>query len=99
MSAALAVHRTRARPIEGLLKPLLDGDGKVVLAVTHIQWTESADLSVHLFKETVEVPQRQSDISIYAINIYRRTDNGWRLLAHQNSPTPPPPGAMPNVGS
>lgn len=83
--------------IEQAFRPLLDGGRKVALSVTHIQWIEAGDLVVHLLKETAEPPPGQPDQSIYAINIFRRSRAGWRLLMHQNSPTPPPPGAMPSA--
>ena len=84
--------------IERVFEPLLEGGRKVVLSVTHIQWTEAADMAVHLLKETAEPPPGQPALSVYAINIYRRTGAGWRLLMHQNSPTAPPPGAVQNTG-
>ena len=60
------------------------------LQIRHLTWIEHGDLAIHLVEEMLIVPQ-QPPHPIYATNIYRKGDDGWRLLVHQNSPTPPPP--------
>jgi ketosteroid isomerase-like protein len=92
--------------LERLWKSLLEGDFQLDLSVTHIQWTEAGDMAIHLVEERVATPPeaRQPSPPLYAINVYRRNADGWRLLVHQNSPSPPPPGmrgpgiAPPGVG-
>jgi len=82
--------------IRELWKPLLDPAVKVEITVNHLQWIEEGDIAVHLLEERVTLTgQDERQPPIYAINIYRRKDNGWRLLTHVNSPSPPPPGMMP----
>jgi uncharacterized protein (TIGR02246 family) len=78
-------------------QPLLSGAVKVDIEVHHIRWLESADLAIHYLQEKVKVlGQTQPQPPMYATNIYRRQADGWCLLLHQNSPTPPPPGLLPN---
>ncbi len=75
--------------------------------IHHRDWIETGDLAIHLLEERVVIPDsQQPPIQIFASNVYRRTPNGWRLVIHQASPLPPPPGMappggppMPNIGS
>ncbi len=71
---------------------LLQPETPLDIEVIHLSWIETAEIAVHLVEERVKVPQRPETQKIYASNIYRKDDTGWRLLMHQNSPTPPPPG-------
>jgi ketosteroid isomerase-like protein len=71
---------------------------QVEVSVRHIHWHEGDELAIHIVEETVAVgPERQLQPPIYATNIYRKGASGWRMLMHLNSPTPPPPGSMPNL--
>jgi len=78
--------------IETLWRALLSGAHKLDLSVTHIQWIETADTALHLVEERLSGTDGRPQAPVYATNAYRRTGNGWRLVLHQNSPTPPPPG-------
>jgi ketosteroid isomerase-like protein len=75
-------------------RPITDGEVQLDIQVRHIRWLEAGDMAIHFLEERVDVPGNQPQPAIYAMNIFRKGDNGWRLLVHQNSPTPPPPGAM-----
>ncbi len=78
-----------------LLQPGTDLDIEVI----HLNWIETAEMAIHLLEERVRVPQQNEAQPVYASNIYRKNGQGWYLLMHQNSPTPPPPGLqMPEVG-
>lgn len=82
--------------IRQLWQPLLTPERRVDITVNHLQWIELDDVAIHLLEELVAqgpAPERQPPI--YATNVFRRTDSGWRLLLHVNSPAPPPPGMMP----
>jgi ketosteroid isomerase-like protein len=69
------------------------------IEVIHLNWIETAEMAIHLLEERVRVPQQNEAQPVYASNIYRKNGQGWHLLMHQNSPTPPPPGLqMPEVG-
>jgi len=85
--------------IRELWQPMLDPKMQLNITVNHIQWIEQGDIAIHLLEELVtlsETAERQPPI--YAINIYRRGDDGWRLLSHINSPAPPPPDMiLPNL--
>lgn len=75
--------------------PLTDGEIQLDIQVRHIRWLEAGDVAIHFVEERVSTPGNRPQPAVYAMNIYRKGDTGWRLLVHQNSPTPPPPGAMP----
>jgi hypothetical protein len=81
--------------VHGAFRPLLEGEVSLEIQVRHIRWLETGDLAIHLLEERVSVPGRPPQPPMYAMNVYRRGESGWRLLVHQNSPTPPPPGAVP----
>ena len=77
--------------IREMWKPMLDPELKVEITVNHLQWSEYGDIAIHLLEELVTLAgtgERQPPI--YATNIYRRSDQGWHLLMHLNSPAPPP---------
>jgi ketosteroid isomerase-like protein len=68
------------------------------IQVRHLAWIESADMAVHLIEEQIgghDVPADRPPPLVYGTNLFRRGPDGWRLVLHQNSPTPPLPGAMP----
>lgn len=77
-------------------RPLLTGPHPVELQVRHIQWLELGDIAIHYVEELASIPdQPQPMLPVYGTNVYRRGADGWRLILHQNSPTPPPPGLVP----
>ena len=66
------------------------------ITVNHLNWIEQGEMAIHLLEEVAAVADSQErQPPVYAINIYRRGENGWRMLSHINSPTPPPPGMLP----
>ena len=75
-------------------QPLVNGEVKLDLQVRHIRWLKAGDVAIHFVEERVSVPGTPPQPAVYAVNVYRRGGAGWRLLVHQNSPTPPPPGSM-----
>jgi len=75
-------------------RPLTDGDVQLDIQVRHIRWLEAGDMAIHFVEERVSLPGNPPQPAVYALNIYRKGNDGWRLLIHQNSPTPPPPGAI-----
>lgn len=68
------------------------------IQVRHLGWIEGGDLAVHLIEERIALPPDPSGgpaepiPPVYASNLFRRSADGWRLVVHQNSPAPPPPG-------
>ena len=57
----------------------------------HVRKIESVGSSVHNLFERVEVltPQGMRNALVIATNIYHRTAQGWRLVAHHASPGTP----------
>ncbi len=75
--------------------PMFAQGGTIDLQVRHIRWVELGDLAIHYVQEWMNPPPGQrAPPPVYATNVFRRGPDGWNLLLHQNSPTPPPPGAM-----
>jgi len=65
------------------------------LQVRHLRWVELGDVAIHYVQEWITPPPgRRAPPPVYATNVFRRGPSGWNLVLHQNSPTPPPPGAM-----
>ncbi|MEJ2694535.1 MAG: nuclear transport factor 2 family protein [Candidatus Thiodiazotropha sp.] len=71
---------------------LLDPNTPLDIEVIHLSWIETTEIAIHLLEERVAAPSQPEPQSVYACNINRRVAEGWRLLMHQNSPTPPAPG-------
>jgi uncharacterized protein (TIGR02246 family) len=75
--------------------PIFDADIHLDIQVRHVRWLDLGELAVHYLEELVTIPGRPPQPPVYATNVYRKGDEGWRMILHQNSPTPPPPGSMP----
>ncbi|MEW8326482.1 MAG: nuclear transport factor 2 family protein [Candidatus Thiodiazotropha sp.] len=78
--------------IRRLWEPLMRSNIGFDIQTRHLAWIETPDLAIHLIEELVQSPEQNEPQAVYATNIFRRAGEGWRLLMHQNSPTPPPPG-------
>jgi len=80
--------------VHAAFRSLAGGGKRFDIQVRHLRWLEPAELggglAIHLVEERVAIPAQPPQPPIYAINIYRKGEDGWRLLIHQNSPTPPP---------
>ena len=82
------------REVLALWRSILEQSGAFDIQVRHLAWVEGDDLAIHLIEERMPAQHGgQPAPAIYATNIFRRGADGWRLLMHQNSPTPPPPGS------
>lgn len=86
---------THGADVHALWTPLLTGDLRLDIQVRHIRWLEAGDLALHYVEELVKAPGQPPQPPLYATNVYRRGPDGWRMILHQNSPSPPPPGAVP----
>ncbi|MEW8658677.1 MAG: nuclear transport factor 2 family protein [Candidatus Thiodiazotropha endolucinida] len=78
--------------IRKLWEPLMQSDVSLDIQTKHLAWVETPEIAIHLIEELVKNPAQDEPQPVYATNIFRKTGAGWRLLMHQNSPTPPPPG-------
>jgi len=80
-------------------RPLLAGQVTLDMEIRHLGWIELGEIAIHLVEERVQAPGQAGRQAVYASNLYRKGSAGWRLLMHQNSPTPPAPGLkMPDLG-
>ncbi len=86
------------RQVDRLWRAIFEQGGRFDLQVRHLSWIEHGDMAIHLIEERSQLEAGgQTPPPIYATNVFRRSADGWRLLAHQNSPTPPPPPAVPSA--
>jgi ketosteroid isomerase-like protein len=71
---------------------VFSGGKGVSLNISHLCWIEAGDIAIHQVEEAVQgaPPNAPSPPPFYGTNIFLRNDSGWRLLIHQNAPTPPP---------
>ena len=86
-------------PVRELWRSLFE-DQQIELEITvnHLHWIEQGDLAIHLLEEVVTTSVgSEAQPPIYASNIFHCDDQGWRLLLHINSPTPPPAAVLPPI--
>jgi ketosteroid isomerase-like protein len=85
--------------LRNVWQPLMGPEFSVDIEVLHLRWIEFGELAIHYLQEKVTVSgQPQQQPPVYATNLYRKGTDGWRMVLHQNSPAPPPPGMMPPGG-
>ncbi len=79
--------------IEEVFSHLFSQGRGVELSVSHLNWIQSDDIAIHQVEEMIlKVPPGTTPPPpFYGTNIYRKDNQGWRLIIHQNAPTPPPP--------
>jgi len=77
--------------IRKIWEPLMEGAIQLDMQIRHLAWLEAGDLAIHLVEEHVQAPGMESFQIVYATNTYHKGSDGWRILMHQNSPTPPQP--------
>lgn len=72
-------------------------DAHVEIEVHHQHWIEIDDIAIHIVHEQLifNGDRKQMPPVFIATNVYRRGDDGWRIVLHHASPPPPPP--MPQV--
>lgn len=81
--------------VQDVYSHLLSQGHGVALAIKHLNWIQTDDIAIHQVEETVQNPPSGTPPAppFYGTNIYRKDAGGWRLIVHQNAPTPPPPPA------
>jgi ketosteroid isomerase-like protein len=79
--------------IEDVFAHLFSQGHGVELSIDHLLWIETGDIAIHQVEQTVQnVPDdAPPPPPFYGTNIYRKDERGWRLIVHQNAPTPQPP--------
>ncbi len=86
------------REVLQLWRSIFEQSGAFDIQVRHLAWIDAGDTAIHLIEERTHQGQQGAGSgpaapAIYGTNVFRKGADGWRLLMHQNSPTPPPPGA------
>ncbi len=76
-------------------QPLREANLTLEITVQHIRWVETSDLAIHYLMEQVCMPGHPPQPPLFATHIFRKGPEGWRMILHQNSPGPPPPGMQP----
>jgi ketosteroid isomerase-like protein len=91
------IPMVQGRQVLAMLRSLLEHNGPVDIQVEHLRWIESGDMALHLIEERLPAPPGQPGPPppLYAVNAFRKAEDGWRMVLHQNSPAPPPPGNKP----
>lgn len=79
--------------IEDVFSHLFSQGHGVELSIVHLNWIQTDDIAIHQVEETIQrvPPDTPPPPPFYGTNIYRKDDGGWRLIVHQNAPTPQPP--------
>ena len=55
--------------------------------VVSVRYEESDDLAVHVVREEISMAgEPPKEALMLATNVYRRTDDGWRMIMHHSSP-------------
>jgi ketosteroid isomerase-like protein len=88
--------RGRSAVSDTFVRLFARGQG-VALSVKHLNWIEAGSIAIHLVEESPQGhgPGGNPLPAVYGTNVYRQGTGGWRLILHQNAPTPPPAGSMP----
>jgi ketosteroid isomerase-like protein len=73
--------------------------GGINIQAAHLQWLSWGDAAAHVLEEQVAGPDGKLAPPVYALNLFRRTPAGWRLVLHQNAPAPPPAGTVPGMAA
>lgn len=73
--------------------------GGIDIQAAHLQWLTWGDTAAHVLEEQVVGKDGRLALPVYALNLFRRGPSGWRLVLHQNAPTPPPPGTVPGMAA
>lgn len=78
--------------VEELFSHLFSRGQGVALSVRHLGWIQTDDIAIHQVEETIQNPPpgQPAPPPFYGTNIYRKAADGWRLIVHQNAPTPAP---------
>ena len=83
------------KAVQETFRRLFQGMGGLDIQVNHLHWALWADTALHVVGERLTDPDGQpAGPPLYAVNVYRRRENRWALVLHQNAPAPPPAGVL-----
>jgi ketosteroid isomerase-like protein len=57
--------------------------------ITERSRTQDGELAIHIVEEHIRIKNRPAGSPVQATNVYRLTENGWRMVVHHASPSPP----------
>ncbi len=50
---------------------------------------QDGELAIHIVEEHIRVKNEAAGAPVYATNVYRLTETGWRMVLHHATPSPP----------
>lgn len=66
---------------------ICDSDQELSFEIDSIRYSESADIAVHIVNEQIVMAgEPPKEASMLVTNVYRQTENGWRMISHHASP-------------
>ena len=68
---------------------------RVKFMVMAEQFYSNDSIAAHIVNEYISMDGEEGGVMMLATNIYRQTENGWRMVCHHASPSP----LQPNSGS
>lgn len=73
---------------------ICDSDQELSFEIESIRYSESSELAVHILRENIAMAGDPPKLaSMLVTNIYRQTENGWRMVLHHASPASSPESA------
>ncbi len=79
-----------ADQIRASWQQIFRGSSTVKFIVEEKQREHGQRLAVHVVNEFIHVDNLTPPAPMIATNVYRLTDDGWRMVLHHASPSPPP---------
>ncbi len=66
---------------------ICDSGQKLSFEIDSIRYSESSELAVHILRENIAMAGDPPKLaSMLVTNIYRQTEDGWRMVLHHASP-------------
>ena len=70
-------------------RQIMQNSPPIRFKVSQLSRIVDGDLAVHFVNEHIHVGDAdEPEFTILATNVYRRADDGWRMILHHASPTP-----------
>jgi len=57
--------------------------------ITELSRVQDDELAIHVVEEHIRAKNQSPGAPVYATNVYRRTEAGWRMVLHHATPSPP----------
>ena len=69
---------------------MLSQSGGLDISIEHTEWIHQESLAIHIGLEQTPQGAEHNQPPLIAVNTYIKTNQGWQLLGHQNSPSAAP---------